>query len=67
MMTFGVITQSTFQKGYGLLGWIHNPWDLPDAEATRAGVRLGSTYAERVVIHAERRPLALAMYGATRL
>jgi deoxyribodipyrimidine photo-lyase len=46
--------------------WIHNPWDLPDAEATRAGVRLGSTYAERVVIHAERRPLALAMYGATR-
>jgi deoxyribodipyrimidine photo-lyase len=46
--------------------WIHQPWDLPAAEATRAGVRLGKTYPTRVVLHDERRPRALAMYGATK-
>ncbi len=46
--------------------WIHHPWDLPPAEATTARLALGRTYPERVVLHAERRPRALAMYGATR-
>jgi deoxyribodipyrimidine photo-lyase len=46
--------------------WIHQPWSLPAAEATTAGVSLGRTYPERVVLHEERRPRALAMYGATR-
>jgi len=46
--------------------WIHQPWELPDAEATRAGVERGRTYPARVVLHEERRPRALAMYGATR-
>jgi hypothetical protein len=39
---------------------------LPDAEAVSAGVRLGDTYPDRIVLHEERRPRALAMYGATR-
>ncbi len=45
---------------------IHRPWDLAPMEAHPAGVVLGSTYPERVVLHEERRPRALAMYGATR-
>lgn len=45
---------------------IHRPWDLTPMEAKRAGVTLGSTYPERVVLHEERRPRALAMYGAVR-
>jgi deoxyribodipyrimidine photo-lyase len=46
--------------------WIHRPWDLPPAEAERAGVRLGSTYPARIVVHEEQRPKALAMYEAAR-
>jgi deoxyribodipyrimidine photo-lyase len=46
--------------------WIHRPWELPAAEAAAIGFRLGTDYPERVVLHEERRPRALAMYGATR-
>lgn len=46
---------------------IHRPWALTPLEATQLGLRLGATYPERVVLHEERRPRALAMYGATRV
>lgn len=41
--------------------WIHRPWDLPASER-----RVAARYPERIVRHEERRPLALALYGATR-
>jgi len=46
--------------------WIHQPWALGAPEAAKAGLVLGKTYPERIVLHEERRPRALAMYGATR-
>ncbi len=46
--------------------WIHQPWTVPRGEATSDGATLGKTYPDRVVLHEERRPRALAMYGATR-
>ena len=46
--------------------WIHQPWVLSRTAAASAGLVLGKTYPERVVLHEERRPRALAMYGATR-
>ena len=46
--------------------WIHRPWELPAADATRIGFEPGRTYPDRVVLHEERRARALAMYGATR-
>lgn len=46
--------------------FVHRPWDLTPLEAAGAGLTLGTTYPERVVLHEERRPRALAMYGATR-
>lgn len=46
--------------------FIHRPWDLTPLEAAGAGVTLGTSYPDRVVLHEERRPRALAMYGATR-
>ncbi len=46
--------------------WIHQPWSLPPEQAAAAGLALGRTYPARVVLHEERRPRALAMYGAAR-
>jgi deoxyribodipyrimidine photo-lyase len=46
--------------------FIHRPWDLAPLEAAGAGVVFGKSYPDRVVRHEERRPRALAMYGATR-
>jgi len=46
--------------------WIHRPWELPAAAAAAAGLVPGRSYPERVVVHEERRPRALAMYGAAR-
>ena len=46
--------------------WIHEPWRLTPIEARQAGLGLDTTYPERIVLHEERRPRALAMYGATR-
>jgi deoxyribodipyrimidine photo-lyase len=42
--------------------WIHQPWEAPDAGSGG----LHRRYPERIVVHAERRLRALAMYGATR-
>ena len=46
--------------------FIHRPWDLAPLAAAGAGVTIGTTYPERVVLHEERRPRTLAMYGAAR-
>ncbi len=46
--------------------WLHRPWELPAREAGGAGVVVGATYPERVVLHEERRRRALVMYGNTR-
>jgi deoxyribodipyrimidine photo-lyase len=46
--------------------WIHQPWGMPKRDTTSLGLKLGGTYPDRVVLHEERRPRALAMYGAAR-
>ncbi len=42
--------------------WIHRPWDAPDDALTKAGVRLGSTYPNPIVDHAQARLRALAAF-----
>jgi len=46
--------------------YIHSPWTMPDAEATRIGFVLGKTYPAPVVDHAERRARAIAMFEKLR-
>jgi len=46
--------------------WIHRPWDAATGALEKAGVRLGSTYPERIVDHAQARLRALAAYEAVK-
>lgn len=41
---------------------IHAPWEAPEAALTKAGVKLGKTYPQPIVDHAEGRKRALAAY-----
>jgi deoxyribodipyrimidine photo-lyase len=45
---------------------IHAPWELGPVELAAAGVQLGETYPEPVVVHAHARERALAAYAATK-
>lgn len=47
-------------------GAIHAPWEVPPLELAAAGVRLGDDYPEPICDHAQRRGMALALYGAVR-
>ena len=42
--------------------WIHRPWEAPSAALEGAGVRLGTTYPEPIVDHAQARERALEAY-----
>lgn len=42
--------------------WIHRPWDAPEEELGKAGVRLGETYPHRIVDHFPARDRALAAF-----
>jgi deoxyribodipyrimidine photo-lyase len=46
--------------------FIHEPWRARPMDLAAAGVVLGETYPEPICDHAERRKLALALYGEAR-
>jgi deoxyribodipyrimidine photo-lyase len=46
--------------------WVHRPWEAPPLVLAAANVKLGRTYPEPIVDHADRRERALAMYGAVK-
>jgi deoxyribodipyrimidine photo-lyase len=46
--------------------YVHRPWEAPPLVLGAANVKLGRDYPEPLVNHAERRELALAMYGEAR-
>ena len=46
--------------------WVHRPWEAPPLVLGAAKLKLGRSYPEPIVDHAERREKALAMYGAVR-
>ena len=46
--------------------WIHRPWEASSAALTDAGVKLGQTYPNPIVDHAEARERALAAFARIR-
>jgi len=46
--------------------FIHEPWSARPMDLAAAGVVLGETYPEPICDHAERRKMALALYGEAR-
>ena len=42
--------------------WIHKPFDAPESELSKAGVKLGRTYPKPIVDHGKARERALAAY-----
>lgn len=42
--------------------WLFKPWEAPDADLERAGIRLGQTYPRPLVDHAEARAAALQAF-----
>ena len=46
--------------------WIHKPWQAPEDELARAGIRLGETYPRPIVDHALARRRALDAYQSLR-
>jgi len=46
--------------------WIHKPWQAPGALLLDAGVRIGTTYPEPIVIHEDARQRALEAFARMR-
>jgi deoxyribodipyrimidine photo-lyase len=46
--------------------YLHRPWEAPETELVRAGIRLGETYPNPVVDHALARNRAMAAYQSLR-
>lgn len=46
--------------------WIHQPWDAPGEQLSRAGVRIGATYPAPIIDHAQARLRALAAYESVK-
>lgn len=47
--------------------WIHQPWNAPSQVLAQAGVRLGETYPQPIVVHETARAAALDAYAQVKL